>query len=146
MSTNHHPTTSQAGPSSSGPTPVEVGNVEIRKSNTSEFSRKYNKSPAEHNVMRRQDLRFKCGKRGPSRIAQNLSDGVKGTEETNPIDSTELEPEAPCPERANHKLDQQVQNNKKNMTFSDMTEIIPRRSLSKSPSTHDLDQVPRLQM
>jgi hypothetical protein len=66
-------------------------------------------------------------------LLKKPSDGVKGTEETNPFDSTELEPEAPCPERANHKLDQQVLNKKKNMTFSDMIEIISRRSLSKSP-------------
>jgi hypothetical protein len=88
-STNHHTSTSQPGPSSRGPTPIEIGNVEIRKSNTSDLSRKYNKSPAELNVMRRQGLCFKCGKRAiPSRIAQKkLIDGVKGTEETNPIDS-----------------------------------------------------------
>jgi hypothetical protein len=49
------------------------------------------------------------------------------------------------PERANHKLDQQVLNKKKNMTFSDMIEIIPRRFLSKSPSTHDLDQAPKVE-
>jgi hypothetical protein len=69
-STNHHTSTSQPGPSSRGPTPMEIGNAEKRKSHTCEFSRKYNKSPAEHNVMSRQGLRFKCGKRGPSRIAQ----------------------------------------------------------------------------
>jgi hypothetical protein len=78
-------------------------------------------------------------------LLKRLSDGVKGTEKTNPIDSTELKPEAPCPERANHKLDQQVLKKKKNMTFSDMMETIPRRSLSKSPSTHDLDQVPKVE-
>jgi Ty3 transposon capsid-like protein len=63
-SNSHHTSTSQAGPSSRGPTPMEIGNVEIRKSNTSELSRKYNKSPAELNVMRRQGLCFKCGKKG----------------------------------------------------------------------------------
>jgi hypothetical protein len=70
------------------------------------------------------------------------SDGAKGTEGTNPIDAIEPEPDAQCPETANHELDQQVRNKRKEVTFSDMVEIIPRRSLSKSPSTHDLDQVP----
>jgi hypothetical protein len=78
-------------------------------------------------------------------LLKKLIDGVKGTEETNPIDSKNPEPEAPCPERANHKLDQQVLNKKKKVTFSDMMEIIPRRSLSKSPLTHDLDQVPSVE-
>jgi hypothetical protein len=78
-------------------------------------------------------------------LLKNLSDGVNGTKETNPIDSTELEPEAQCPESANHKLDQQVLKKKNNMTFSDMMETIPRRSLSKSPSTHDLNQVPKVE-
>jgi hypothetical protein len=54
-------------------------------------------------------------------------------------------PGAPCPERATHNLDQKVLNKKKKVTFSDMVEIIPRRSLSKSPSTHDLDQVPSVE-
>jgi hypothetical protein len=76
---------------------------------------------------------------------KQLIDGGKGTEETNPIDSKEAEPEAPCPKRANHKLDQQVLNKKKELTFGDMVEIIPRRSLSKSPSTHDVDQVPSVE-
>jgi hypothetical protein len=40
-STNHRTSTSQPGPSSRGPTPMEIGNVEIRKSSTSELSRKY---------------------------------------------------------------------------------------------------------
>jgi Ty3 transposon capsid-like protein len=38
-STNHHTSTSQPGPSCRGPTPMEIGNFEIRKSNTSELSR-----------------------------------------------------------------------------------------------------------
>jgi Zinc knuckle len=62
--TNHHTCTSEPGPSYRGPTPMEIGSVEITKSNTSEISRKYNKSPAELNVMRRQGLCFKCGKKG----------------------------------------------------------------------------------
>jgi hypothetical protein len=78
-------------------------------------------------------------------LLQRLFDDVKGTEETNPIDS-KPEPEAPCPERGNHKLDQQVLNKKKKVTFSDMVDIIPRRSLSKSPSTHDLDHVPSVEI
>jgi hypothetical protein len=78
--------------------------------------------------MRSQGLCFNCGKNGPYRreLLKRLIDGVKGTEETNPIDSKEPEPEAPCPERANHKLDQQVLNTKKKVTFSNMVEIIPR--------------------
>jgi hypothetical protein len=146
-STKHHTSTSQPGPSSSGPTPMEIGNVEIRKSNTSELSRKYNKSPAELNVMRRQGLCFKCGKKGHTvaNCSKKLIDCVKGTEETSPIDSKKPEPEAPCPERANHKLDQQILNKKKKVTFSDMVEIIPPRSLSKSPSTDDLDQAPNVE-
>jgi plastocyanin domain-containing protein len=54
---------------------------------------------------------------------------LTGTEESNPIDSKEPEPEAPCPERANHKLDEQVLNKKKKVAFSNMVENIPRRSL-----------------
>jgi Zinc knuckle len=97
--------------------------------------------------MRRQGLCFKCGKRGHTvaNCSKKLIDGVKGTEETSPIDSKNPEPEAPCPESVNHKLDQQVLNKKKKVTFSDMVEIIPRRSLSKSSSTHDLDQVPSVE-
>jgi gag-polyprotein putative aspartyl protease len=86
-------------------------------------------------------------KKGPYRreLLKKRIDGVKGTEETNPIDSKEPEPEAPCPERANRKRDQHVLNKKKKVTFSDMVKIIPRRSLSKSPLTHDLDQVPSVE-
>jgi hypothetical protein len=85
-------------------------------------------------------------KKGPygRELLKKLIDGVKGTEETNPTDSKKPNPEPPCPERANHKLDQPVQNKKK-VTFSDMVEIIPRRSLSKSPSTHDLGQIPSVE-
>jgi hypothetical protein len=85
-------------------------------------------------------------KRAPPRtLLKKRSDGAKGAEGTNPIDAIEPEPDAPCPEKANHELDKQVLNKKKEVTFSDMVEIIPRRSLSKSPSTHDLDQVPRVE-
>jgi hypothetical protein len=38
-STNHHTSTCQPGPSSTGPTPMDIGNIEIRKPNTSELSR-----------------------------------------------------------------------------------------------------------
>jgi hypothetical protein len=72
---------------------------------------------------------FQMRKKGPYRRElpkKTLIDGIKGTEETNPIDSKEAEPEAPSPERANHKLDQQVLNKKKKVTLSDMVETIPR--------------------
>jgi hypothetical protein len=54
-------------------------------------------------------------KKGPYRreLLKKLIDGVKGTEETNTIDSKEPELEGPCPERANHKLDQQVLNKRR---------------------------------
>jgi hypothetical protein len=86
-------------------------------------------------------------KKGPygRELLKKLIDCVKGMEETNPIDSREPAPEAPCPESAIRKLNQQVLSKKKKVTFNDMVEIIPRRSLSKSPSTHDLDQVPSVE-
>jgi hypothetical protein len=64
--------------------------------------------------MKRQGLCFKCGKQGHTRLEllKKLIDGVKGMAETNPIDSNEPEPEAPCPEWANHKLNDQVLNKK----------------------------------
>jgi hypothetical protein len=80
-----------------------------------------------------------------SRISQKaLIDCVKGTEESNPIDCAEPGPEAPYPERVNHKLDEQVPN-KMYVMFSNVVEIIPHRSLKKSPSKHDLRQVPQVE-
>jgi Ty3 transposon capsid-like protein len=77
-STNHHTSTSQPGPSSTGPTPMDIGNIEIRKSYNSESSRKYKKSPAELDVMRRQGLCSKCGKKGHTvaNCSKKLIDGV----------------------------------------------------------------------
>jgi hypothetical protein len=85
-------------------------------------------------------------KTGPHRreLLKKLSHGVKGTEESNPIDSARPEPEAPCPETANHKLDQQVPF-KKEVMFSNVVKIISRQSLTKSPSEHDLHQAPQVE-
>jgi hypothetical protein len=77
----------------------------------------------------------------PPRIAYKAKSWCQGNGR---IDSARPEPKAPCPEIANHKLDQQVLF-KKGVMFSNVVKIIPRQSLTKSPSEHDLHQAPQVE-
>jgi hypothetical protein len=79
------------------------------------------------------------------KCSTKVTEVLKGKEEANPSDATEPELEAPRPERANYKLDQQVPSTKNKVTFSDVVVIIPRQSLTKSASKLDLDRFPEVE-
>jgi hypothetical protein len=114
---------------------------------TSRERRRTLKSPADPNVLRRQGLCVKSEKNGYNltRCSTKVTAVLKGKEGANPIDATEPELEAPRPESANYKLDQQVPNTKNKVTFSDVVVIIPRQSLTKSASKLDLDRFPEVE-